>query len=165
MHLIQTELSWAAGFWDGEGCTSAGRGVPMVVITQAERYTLDRFMAAVGGVGAIYGPYHYESKQFKSTQPIWHYRAVKFEDAQAVLAMLWKYLSPSKREQAHAIFLKYRRYVKQKPSLRNGGIICMNGHDVTGVNLYVHPKRGTRHCRQCRKEYSAKRRATLTVAA
>lgn len=28
---------------------------------------------------------------------------------------------------------------------------CKNGHEFTALNTYVHPKRGTRDCRTCRK--------------
>lgn len=29
--------------------------------------------------------------------------------------------------------------------------VCKRGHSLTGDNVYVHPKRGTRHCRECAK--------------
>lgn len=36
--------------------------------------------------------------------------------------------------------------------------VCRYGHPMTGANLYVHPKSGTRHCRACattrRKRYA-----------
>lgn len=32
---------------------------------------------------------------------------------------------------------------------------CVNGHEFTTANTYVHPKRGTRNCRKCRAEHGA----------
>lgn len=29
---------------------------------------------------------------------------------------------------------------------------CMREHPLSGDNLYIHPKRGTRHCKQCGKD-------------
>jgi hypothetical protein len=42
--------------------------------------------------------------------------------------------------------------------------VCLNGHPLAGDNLYVHPKRGTRHCRQCQAD-RARRAATAQSAA
>lgn len=38
---------------------------------------------------------------------------------------------------------------------------CVHGHPLAGDNLYIHPKRGTRHCRQCGIDLAAARRAGL----
>jgi hypothetical protein len=119
LHLNQSELAWAAGFFDGEGCTSAARGIPIVAVTQAERATLERFQRAVGGIGKIFGPYLKPcAKSFTTRQPQYHYRAVRFEESQALIAMLWKYLSPPKRNQALALFKIYREYLATEPHLR-----------------------------------------------
>lgn len=55
----EVELAWAAGFFDGEGCTSyhrrlTGRGAQLrMAINQMKRLPLVRFKKAVGA-GAIY---------------------------------------------------------------------------------------------------------------
>lgn len=36
---------------------------------------------------------------------------------------------------------------------------CVKGHKFDKSNTYIHPKRGTRHCRTCTNETSARRRA------
>lgn len=33
---------------------------------------------------------------------------------------------------------------------------CLNGHPLSGDNLYIHPKRGTRHCKQCQRKRDTK---------
>lgn len=30
--------------------------------------------------------------------------------------------------------------------------VCLRGHPLSGENVYVHPRRGTRHCRECARE-------------
>lgn len=38
---------------------------------------------------------------------------------------------------------------------------CVNGHELAGDNLYIHPQRGTRNCRTCMRETARRRRAGL----
>ena len=38
---------------------------------------------------------------------------------------------------------------------------CKYGHELTGENLYIHPKRSTRHCRKCQNIKSQMRRDGL----
>ena len=67
----EQELAWAAGFWDGEGCTSffMRRSGPkrrryralLMQIYQSEQSTLERFRDAVG-IGRFNGPYLAASK-------------------------------------------------------------------------------------------------------
>jgi hypothetical protein len=70
------ELSWAAGFFDGEGCFSLVRNFryPTVRIAQAEREPLERFQAAVGGIGKVYGPYAPRHKDTWSRKPQYSYQ-------------------------------------------------------------------------------------------
>ena len=120
------ELAWAAGFFDGEGYTGyrAATGAPrkdgsyrpggyrhvQVDVRQVDRQALDRFQAAVGGVGKVGGPYGpYDSRP--GTQPHHCFRTMNFADTQAVIAMLWKYLGPIKRAQASAALRAYHTKV------------------------------------------------------
>ena len=51
-----SEIAWAGGFFEGEGCWGLNRGVPVARITQVDREPLERFRQAVG-MGKVYGPY------------------------------------------------------------------------------------------------------------
>jgi hypothetical protein len=73
-------------------------------ITQIDRRVLDRFHAAVLGVGKMQGPY---TKRPINRKPIWRWRACSFEDCQATIALLWKFLSPIKRAQALDVMKRY----------------------------------------------------------
>jgi hypothetical protein len=110
--MSQTEIAWAAGFFDGEGCTSS-RGTGSegrwwyinVQITQVERSTLDRFRAAVG-VGTVRGPYTRKEKSDKCHS---HYRYdAHNEEAKRVIELLWPYLSDPKRAQHIAALERVR---------------------------------------------------------
>ena len=119
MKLDRYELAWAAGFYDGEGCTklaskkrSGGgtREMVRMVIGQVRKDVLLRFKSAVGGLGKIYGPYEQANENWQAQ---WVYAAQSFEQAQAVFALLWDYLSSEKREQAEKCFMGIRKYHKE----------------------------------------------------
>lgn len=102
--LLNEELAWAAGFFDGEGCIYVARmnkqsNAPRNIhfdIAQIHPFVLHRFKKAVG-VGKIYGPYLSKAKNRK---PYWRYTLSGFEQCQFAIAALWNFLSPIKRKQA-----------------------------------------------------------------
>jgi hypothetical protein len=111
------ELAWAAGFFDGEGCTatSVDKRRPAALrifssVGQSSRSAtvvpsvLTRFQNAVGGLGYIKAPYLDERSGTYAHQ----WRADSFEEAQAVVALLWKHLGPVKRAQASAALPRFR---------------------------------------------------------
>src|SRR6266540_1233355 len=88
------ELAWAAGLFDGEGSTIVtGRCSFVVTVAQNEPFVLERFRRAVSR-GKVFGPY------LSGGRIQWAYRVARFEQAQYVLCLLWRWLSPAKREQA-----------------------------------------------------------------
>lgn len=104
--MNREELAWAAGFFDGEGTTSAfmhvNRWQIQLAVSQNNLDTLERFQAAVHGVGKIYGPYDRNRKN-----PIYTYKIGGYERVQAVISMLWPWLTPHKKEQAATALLRY----------------------------------------------------------
>jgi hypothetical protein len=95
------ELAWAAGLFDGEGYVGVrpvqgtARLFLQVQMTQVDRRVLDRFQSAVMGLGKVYGPY----PRGGNSKPQFRFMTGKFEHSQAIMAMLWNWLSPVKREQ------------------------------------------------------------------
>jgi hypothetical protein len=97
-NLDTHELAWAAGFYDGEGCTYApvrrsGKPSERIVLSVGQKtlFCLERFQKAVGGLGRIY---HYKGKDFY----VWTAQSIK--EADTTLNALWPYLSTSKQQQA-----------------------------------------------------------------
>ena len=100
------ELAWAAGFFDGEawiGTRKDSRGsraaTTNIKIHQVDRAPLDRFRVAVG-VGTVYGPYAHGRRNDGTPKTIFSYQTNKWSDSQAVVGMLWRFLSSPKRRQA-----------------------------------------------------------------
>lgn len=106
--MIETELAWAAGFFDGEGSskriynhytTKKGevrKPTSNVVLSVAQTALkpLERFKEAVGGIGHINGPYKYRANQ----RPYWVWSASYFS-GRLVFKRLEKYLCSIKKEQ------------------------------------------------------------------
>lgn len=92
------QLAWAAGFFDGEGSTCSKRSTRCgeMTVPQKDPECLYRFQKAVGGLGAVDGPYR------AKTFPIYVWRLSKTFDVDCVLTALWPWLSGPKRRQAEA---------------------------------------------------------------
>lgn len=114
------ELAWAAGFFDGEGnCRKKtpyrrdpqAKQIPLLSISQTDRRVLDRFKAAVFGVGKVYGPYRPKTPR---SRPYWSYTTSNFGAALAVVAALWPFLGEVKRQQISAAFKQYYNTPKRK---------------------------------------------------
>lgn len=94
-----TDLAWAAGFFDGEGCFSThlqkNRGKSFrITIVQVDREVLDKFHQIVQ-VGNVTGPYSPPSHR---GQPYYLYRV----QGRAVIdaaKVMWPYLGTLKRSQ------------------------------------------------------------------
>lgn len=94
------ELAWAAGFYDGEGCTSVhrtnGNHNLRISIQQIDPRPLQRFLNAIEG-GNLGGPYKSPSRK-TSWSAQWHYYLTGVK-ALGALGKLWPYLSEPKQEQ------------------------------------------------------------------
>lgn len=143
--LSREELSWAAGFFDGEGTVSTTKRTHAknryiyTSVAQAEPTTLVRLQKAVGGLGHLSGP---KSRQRPHWQPLWKWQANSFEHCQAVVAMLWHWLSGPKRKQAVEALSKAKLTTP-------GWVRCQtNGHDVLPNSA------GNMYCRTCSNQHS-----------
>jgi hypothetical protein len=142
------ELAWAAGFWDGEGCTSihkqGNNATASVHQVDDEVESLYRFHNAVLGVGKIYGPYQAKKGNH---QPYFSWHVSGGSKVQAVIAMLWPFLGNIKKEQAANVL--------KSASWRGEGMCQNNKHiinpDSQQLNRhtwrYIHYK-----CEECYRE-------------
>ena len=95
---LEREIAWAAGFFDGEGCTTiCGRQV-RIQVKQVDPRPLERFYAAIGKVGTI----RLEPRRGGS-RPIYVWYAQRAGVVFHVLDRLWPYLSEPKKEQAEFV--------------------------------------------------------------
>jgi hypothetical protein len=117
--LVYGELMWAAGFFDGEGnfnfslrnVTRKGEpakyGRMTVQITQTDSDVLYRFKNAVGGLGAVTGPYEYKNPKSPAWTPLYRYQTSSPQEVIFIIRLLLPYLSSVKRKQAEEVMLRY----------------------------------------------------------
>ncbi len=111
--MSATEAAWAAGFFDGEGCTSISRKgtykqIQMFVSQSIDSVLLLRFQKAVG-IGRVLGPYRPSNPRAKDKYT-WHLSALP--DALRTMRVLWPYLGAVKKRQfirAYREIARYRR--------------------------------------------------------
>lgn len=168
------ERAWAAGFFDGEGCTGCyprDNGHPngswslTIQIPQVFRPSLERFMAAVGGLGEIHGPLDIHEP---NRQPLYRYRVTKLDTAVSVLDAIWPWLGAVKREQAEkAIGEKLTRTVTWPKRPRPGLIVYEAAHHRGGAATEIAAGLATRvqeFCARHRIEHASVHSATLKKA-
>ena len=104
----KTELAWAAGFFDGEGCFSIkGRRRKLrlsMSITQVDRRPLDRFVAAIG-YGLVAGPYQPPSHRGKPYYGVY----ITGEAAEIIAEFLSMYLGEPKKEQLQRVLAEINK--------------------------------------------------------
>lgn len=99
------ELAWAAGFFDGEGTSGCyndshgGNPILKTQVSQMELQPLKRYQKALLEIPGIY---------YNKSNGISYSSTGKFEKTQAVMAMLWKYLSQPKRDQYKRAIITYK---------------------------------------------------------
>jgi hypothetical protein len=104
------QIAWAAGFFDAEGCFSVCGDALNARITHTDAQLLHQFQDALG-FGKIYGPYRPHPTTF-GVRNQFVYTISGFERVQALMAMLWVYLSSSKRLKAMTLLNDYRFFWK-----------------------------------------------------
>ena len=110
----QTELAWAAGFFDGEGCTyfrymktrkdGSKYYYPAFAVGQANDEPLNR-LAKTFPFGHMTGPYR---PYARSKKMHWKFYLWGFQHVQAAIAMMWPWLTEVKRKQATKVLLAVR---------------------------------------------------------
>ena len=146
MEPNREELAWAAGFFDGEGnirCSNPRGKTPAISIAQIDPQVLHRFNKATLSLARIYGPY--KPKTINS-HPYWVYGLHSHARVQAIVAMLWEFLSPVKRAQAKkALGLSRRPSKKPGPKRLER---CKRGHDMS-ITRYIRPNGLAGSCKTC----------------
>lgn len=137
-------LAWAAGLFDGEGCsTLAGRRYkgepspwvqPRLSIAQCDPEVLEKFQS-IFGVGTISKPYRHPSRP--NARRTYNLAIAGHPRFQYVIAAMWKYLGSVKREQARCVLDGWRKAHEElhfKTRLAQKGIRHLKELRARGLN-------------------------------
>lgn len=108
--LDREQLALAAGFFNGEGSFvvvkrpsgKRRRDQAKASVGQTSLWSLEQFQHAVG-TGNINGPYTHNGTGHLGKKPEWRYSVYRRSQVQHVACVLWPWLSPEKKEQAHRV--------------------------------------------------------------
>jgi hypothetical protein len=146
--INREELAWAAGFFDGEGHVRfdpvKDGGIISLRVAQNEPTILKRFHDAVLGIGNVKGPYG----RLDGGNPYWRFECTNFEGVQAIVAMLWTFLSLTKKGQARKVLEAFPWSPIRRHNRKLNATVCRYGHSLEGAYVRVD---GYRICRNCEK--------------
>lgn len=150
--LVPTDLAWAAGFWDGEGCMYRDKrtDVPTLQITQAGdegEQLCERFLHSLGVGGTIYARSQASLPDYYKPQFVgitWgEQAALAFDRARP-------YLSDTKIGQAEDAISIWRERQRSYVHPFAARTHCKSGHEYTPENIRM--RGDTRICLTCRRE-------------
>lgn len=141
--MLTRDLTWAAGFLEGEGSFRYNVASPLIQAAQAQLAPLERLQRLFGGrihPGKQYKPHH---------KPIWLW-AIGGTNAAALMMTLFVEMSPRRREQITAALAPWR--VRDTLAWRGAMTHCKRGHAFTPDNVFSFgPGNKWRACRECRR--------------
>ena len=154
MEINREELAWAAGFFDGEGYVGIRDNKkdyttrPTLKVTSTDKDMVERFQAAIGGIGRFRGPI---PNGGLGTKPIYEWGTRKFEHVQAVIAMLHSFMC-SRRKARMEECLQLAPITAKNGALwgtyDKGKTHCIRGH-ILADTKYLNAKGS---CSECARE-------------
>ena len=140
MGWSREDLSWVAGFIEGEGCFHAGSS-RSISVAQVDREPLDKLQSLLG-FGAIRGPFvHLRGNH----RPYYRWDVTSFELAQATVAAIWTWLSSRRKTQATNM-LEAWKLLKVKRGSPRDALTCSRGHPKIDYKI---DHLGRRYCAEC----------------
>lgn len=136
--IVDTDLAWAAGFFDGEGnvCFSDTdkKRAPRILaqIAQVNRSPLDRF-AKIVGMGNVTGPYEPKTK---NSRPYYKWSVDNLKRVSELYELVGPWLDADKTDAFKFALSKYNEWAEDPK--------CIHSHSLELVNTkYV--------CRECKR--------------
>lgn len=138
MSSTETELAWAAGLFEGEGCLSFAGVAPTLKLVMTDEPIVRKFHEVIGdGNICMLGRPHLRWKQ----QWAWHKSGRAVEE---IAGRLWRYLGERRRAQFMEMFRSYDLYLADQ-QLRRTKVCEQCGQTfLAGYN-----KPHARRCRRC----------------
>jgi hypothetical protein len=146
----ETDIAWAAGIWEGEGCWNVvrrpDRHKPQVQsrLAMTDRDVVERFAAIVGFGGLRYG-----IQRRPNEKPLAEWYTQRRDMTRELIAMFWPYLGERRRAKAQEVLdLGEAIPLGERTT-------CPKGHPYDSIE-----KAGghlARRCSQCRREQSRNR--------
>lgn len=162
-----TDIAWAAGLFEGEGCMNShprgkrGSGTQLR-LAMTDRDVVERF-AAVIGCGNIHRPRHDPRPNHK---PVYTWALYESARVVEVIELLMPWFGERRRAKAMEVLAVARDIDVHKGKRTH----CPNGHPYEGDNLIEESITGnggkvytSRRCRTCRRAQARRRKRERTA--
>jgi hypothetical protein len=93
---MQSEVAWAAGLFDGEGCFTLSDGRPRAKLNSTDEDVVQRF-ADIVWVGQVREERSLEKRGYKRQ---WEWYTGSKKDVAHIILLLWPWLGQRRREKA-----------------------------------------------------------------
>lgn len=98
-----TEVAWAAGLYEAEGCATVSDKSPRLVVTSTDEDVIVRFADIMGGY--VYGPYEHRRKDGRVNKPAWRWQIRGFDRSIEVFHAFAPFLGWRRMAQMHKALL------------------------------------------------------------
>lgn len=118
--MRETDVAWAAGLFEGEGCISIyAEDRPRLSMAMTDRDVMERFQSIVGGL--LNGPLPRRmSRNGTLCQALWEWRLSGIDDVTRCLDAFLPYLGARRRARAADVIAQYHESgVKRRPARGN----------------------------------------------
>ena len=97
--ITETDVAWAAGFFEGEGCIKAQKNGRFEVLSlnNTDKDVIERFVNIVN-YGNLCGPY--TTKKKPTYKPYWSWAVGKKAEVKRILEMFLPYLGKRRKQRA-----------------------------------------------------------------
>lgn len=134
------DAAWVAGFYEGEGWIHKANqqgSYPVLSIAQKDTEPLERYAAAIGHLGML-----------RPKGPDMHVYIVRgLERVQAVVAMIWPWLSTRRRRQISAVLTAHVARKRERAARAQGP--CPQGHLTHRIPIAGQPGKTKKYCPEC----------------
>ncbi len=137
-----TDLAWAAGLLEGEGCFHTTLDRPRISVNMTDEDVLLRLQKVLG-CGRLSGPHTYGLGH----KPVWRYDLSRQDQVYAVTAAVYSQLGERRRAKARELILLYGSKPAREPNKPNVRLICATcGVEFSRYASQVRP--GNVYCSQ-----------------
>ena len=148
----ETDIAWAAGIWDGEGCWSvtsrAGDGHhkgsmhAQSRLGMTDRDVVERF-AAIVGFGTVRLRANQKEAKYGPRKPVWEWYTQRRDMTRQLIEMFWPYLGERRRAKAQEVL----DLGEATPAAER--LTCPRGHPYDLYESVGAKSRGSHMARRC----------------
>ena len=139
--MTDTDIAWAAGLFEGEGCFTLVDGRPVAALNSTDEDVIRKFASVVGGI--INGPYD------KGGKPIFQWSLSGYQRVSGLYEMIEPFLCSRRTARGRQVLDMYLDLAAARAARPRLPRTCRNGHHISTVEDEVKVGGKRPQCRIC----------------